>query len=100
MNATVIKVGGSMALHPEKLRALCKKLSESSKKHRLIVVPGGGEFADVVRILDKRFSLSCSASHKMAVLGMDQYGLMLSDLIPNSVTVSKLEEIKYFLDSG
>ncbi len=25
---------------------------------------------------------------------------LLSDLIPNSVTVSKLEEIKYFLDSG
>lgn len=100
MNATVIKVGGSIALHPEKLRALCTKISEESKKHRLIVVPGGGEFADTVRTLDKQFSLSCSVSHKMAVLGMDQYGLMLSDLIPNSVTVSKLEEVKYFLDKS
>jgi aspartokinase-like uncharacterized kinase len=100
MNATVIKVGGSIALHPEKLRALCTKISEESKKHRLIVVPGGGEFADTVRTLDKQFSLSCIVSHKMAVLGMDQYGLMLSDLIPNSVTVSKLEEVKYFLDKS
>jgi 5-(aminomethyl)-3-furanmethanol phosphate kinase len=100
MKATVIKVGGSLALHPEKLSALCVKLSEVSKNHRLIVVPGGGEFADVVRSLDKRFSLSGSASHRMAILGMDQYGLLLSDLIPNSVTVCKLEEIKCFLDSG
>ena len=45
-------------MHPEKLRALCAKLSEVSKKHKLIVVPGGGEFADVVRKIDKRFNLS------------------------------------------
>lgn len=100
MNAIVVKVGGSIALYPQKLRALCAQLSEVSKKHRLIVVPGGGEFADVVRCLDERFSLSYCASHRMAILGMDQYGLLLSDLTPNSVTVSKLEEIKYFLDSG
>ena len=100
MNATVLKVGGSLALYPEKLKALCTGLSLSSKKHRLIVVPGGGEFADVARSLDKRFSLSCNASHKMAILGMDQYGLLLSDLIPNSVAVSKLEEIEYFLEMG
>jgi aspartokinase-like uncharacterized kinase len=56
------------------------------------VVPGGGEFADVVRCLDERFSLTCGVSHRMAILGMDQYGLLLSDLMPNSVTVCKLEE--------
>ena len=100
MNATVIKIGGSLAFQPERLRALCTKISEYSKKHRLIVVPGGGEFADVVRTLDKRFSLSCSVTHKMAVLGMDQYGLMLSDLIPNSAKARKLEEVEYFLDQG
>jgi 5-(aminomethyl)-3-furanmethanol phosphate kinase len=98
MNAILIKVGGSLALHPEKLRILCEKLSEVSKKHKLIVVPGGGEFADVVRSLDKRFSLSCGVSHRMAILGMDQYGLVLSDLIRNSVVLSKLEEIEHFLD--
>jgi aspartokinase-like uncharacterized kinase len=100
MNITVVKVGGSIAVYPEKLRSLCTKLSEVFKNHRMIVVPGGGEFADVVRDLDKRFSLSCSATHKMAILSMDQYGLVLSDLTPNSVTVSKLEEIKSVLNSG
>jgi 5-(aminomethyl)-3-furanmethanol phosphate kinase len=100
MNDTILKVGGSLALHPEKLRDLCAKLSEVSKKHRLIVVPGGGEFADVVRCLDKRFSLSSNTSHRMAILGMDQYGFLLSDLMPNSVTGSELGEIKCFLDLG
>jgi 5-(aminomethyl)-3-furanmethanol phosphate kinase len=100
MNSVVVKVGGSLALYPEKLKALCIKLTEFSQKHKLIIVPGGGEFADVVRILDKRFSLSCGVSHKMAILGMDQYGLLLSDLIPNSVVLSKLEEIEYAFELG
>jgi aspartokinase-like uncharacterized kinase len=98
MNASVVKVGGSLAVYPENLRALCIKLCEASRKHKIIVVPGGGEFADVVRCLDKRFSLSCVVTHRMAILGIDQYGLLLSDLIPNSITVNSLREIKY-LDS-
>src|SRR5665647_129172 len=98
MNATIVKVGGSLALYPEKLRNLCTKINEISKEQKLIIVPGGGEFADVVRRLDKRFHLSCNTSHRMAILGMDQYGMLLSNLIPSSITTSKFEEIKYFLD--
>jgi aspartokinase-like uncharacterized kinase len=97
MNAIIVKVGGSLLLYPEKLRTLCLKISEISKEQKLIVVPGGGEFADVVRSLDKSFQLSCKTSHGMAILGMDQYGMLLSDLIPGSITTNKLEEINYFL---
>ena len=100
MNATVVKVGGSLALYPEKLRTLCAKLSQISKKYGLIVVPGGGEFADVVRSLDERFSLPPEVSHRMAILGMDQYGFLLSNLTPNSVAVKNLEEVKDIIDSG
>ena len=99
MDATVVKVGGSLTLYPEKLKALCAKLNELSKKHRLIIVPGGGEFADVVRENDKRFNLSALASHRMAILSMDQYGLLLSDLMPNSCITSELEFVQPILDS-
>jgi aspartokinase-like uncharacterized kinase len=65
-----------------------------------VLVPGGGAFADVVRGLDERFSLSCGASHRMAILGMDQYGLLLSDLTPNSAVVNRLEKVESVLASG
>lgn len=97
---TVVKVGGSLAAHRQKLRTLCNKLSEISKKQKLVIVPGGGEFADVVRRLDKRFALSCAASHRMAILGMDQYGLFLSDLMPHSYPMRSFEEVKKALDAG
>ena len=100
MDAAVVKVGGSLAAYPEKLKALCAKLSEVSKKHKLIVVPGGGEFADTVRALDKRFNLSPAVSHRMAILGMDQYGLLLSHLLPDSCVVNRLEKVQETLDLG
>lgn len=100
MDTTVVKVGGSLQSYPAKLRCLCDKLSELSRKHRLIVVPGGGEFADAVRKLDRRFGFSPAAAHRMAVLGMDQYGLMLADLLEGSCTVDRFERLLETLDSG
>lgn len=94
MAVTVVKVGGSLSQNPQALRALCVKLSELAKKHALVVVPGGAEFADCVRDLDKRFSLSSATAHRMAILGMDQYGLLLSDLMPNCRVVDRLEKAK------
>jgi hypothetical protein len=100
MDIAIVKVGGSLASHPEQLRTLCAKLSEVSKKHKLIVVPGGGEFADTARNLDKRFNLSSAVSHRMAILGMDQYGCLLSDLLPHSSMINKLEDAQRILDLG
>jgi hypothetical protein len=100
LDAVIVKVGGSLALQPEKLRILCAKLTEISHRHRLVVLPGGGEFADAVRNLDNRFHLLPQVSHRMAILGMDQYGLALSDLIAGSRLVDKLEEVKEILNLG
>jgi aspartokinase-like uncharacterized kinase len=90
----VIKVGGSLAEAHTVLRALCTKLGELAKNYALMVVPGGGRFADVVRDLDQRFNLSSVVSHRMAILGMDQFGLLLSDFVPDSCVIRRLEAIK------
>jgi aspartokinase-like uncharacterized kinase len=90
----IIKVGGSLAEDPAALRALCNRIGEIAKKYRIVVVPGGGKFADVVREFDQRFALSPDISHRMALLGMDQFGLLLSQIIPNSCAVYLLNDAK------
>jgi aspartokinase-like uncharacterized kinase len=90
----VIKIGGSLAEDPTALRGLCNRLAEIAKKHRIVVVPGGGKFADVVREFDQRFGLLPDISHRMAILGMDQFGLLLSQLIPDSIAVYLLSDAK------
>jgi aspartokinase-like uncharacterized kinase len=79
----VIKVGGSLAVNTDVLRALGVELGRVGERFRVAVVPGGGEFADAVRVVDGRFRLGSRVSHRMAVLSMDQFGLLLSELIPN-----------------
>lgn len=88
----VVKVGGSLAEEPERLKTLCRKLRKLADKYDLVVVPGGGRFADAVRDLDQRFNLSCGMSHKMSILGMDQFGLLLAQIIPNSCATYSLED--------
>ena len=96
----LLKIGGSLAVYPEKLKKLCTSLSKLSEKHSIVLVPGGGEFADTVRKVDASFFLSSEIAHRMAILGMDQYGLLLSDLIVNSLTVDSLGAIKKAVASG
>ena len=90
----VIKIGGSLAEEPKVLQKLCLKLSELAKEYAVIFVPGGGRFADVVRAFNKRYTLSNPVSHKMAILAMDQFGLLLSDIMPDSYVFRQLENTR------
>jgi 5-(aminomethyl)-3-furanmethanol phosphate kinase len=89
----VLKIGGSLSEDPSKLAKLCRELSDLAEAHRILIVPGGGEFADTVRKLDKAYGFSDTISHKMAILAMDQYGFLLSDITPNSYVSCSLDEI-------
>jgi 5-(aminomethyl)-3-furanmethanol phosphate kinase len=79
---TVVKVGGGLG--DDALPALCATLGALGRRHPLLVVPGGAAFADAVRDADRRFGLSAEASHRMAILGMEQFGWLLGDLIPDA----------------
>jgi aspartokinase-like uncharacterized kinase len=89
---TVVKLGGGLGrgAGDDALRALCSTLGELGARHPLLVVPGGAGFADAVREHDRRFGLRATTSHHMAVLGMDQFGWLLSDLIPRAVRCADL----------
>ncbi len=89
MTLTVVKVGGSLG-KGGRLAALCASLARTAARHELLLVPGGGVFADAVRALDAREHLSGDAAHWMAVLAMEQYGLALADLIPGCECVRSL----------
>jgi aspartokinase-like uncharacterized kinase len=100
MDATIVKIGGSLAKNPRNLRTLCLTLNNAAKTQKLVIVPGGGEFADKVREYYIKFHLSDKAGHEMAILGMDQYGYVLSNLIFDSQIIRKIQEISKMLDLG
>jgi aspartokinase-like uncharacterized kinase len=67
---------------------------------RIVVIPGGGPFADLVRAEHHRHEFTEGTAHRMAILAMDQYGLLLGDLSPRALTVSRLNAIAPALRSG
>jgi 5-(aminomethyl)-3-furanmethanol phosphate kinase len=89
---TVVKVGGGLAgeAGDGALRTLCGAIGDAGARHPLLVVPGGGGFADAVREHDSRFALRAATAHRMAILAMEQFGWLLCDLIPNGVPCTDL----------
>ena len=74
----VVKVGGALLAHPAHLDAVLAALDQVAGASRLLIVPGGGPFAEAVRDVDRRFALTDDAAHWMAILAMDQYAHLLA----------------------
>jgi len=95
----VVKVGGSLS-RGEALASLCQKIGELGQQYRLLAVPGGGDFADAVRVHYRRYRLGETTAHQMALLAMDQYGYLLSDLIPGGTPARGLMSVRQIIAVG
>jgi dihydroneopterin aldolase len=76
---TVVKMGGSLAF-AEELRDWLDALAACAG--RVVLVPGGGPFADAVREAQPRMGIDTRTAHHMALLAMEQYGVALVSLRP------------------
>jgi aspartokinase-like uncharacterized kinase len=65
----VIKVGGSLA---ETGRLQAALATIKAARVPVVVVPGGGPFADSIRALQKTMNFSDAVGHRLAMLGMHQ----------------------------
>lgn len=96
----VVKIGGALASIPGALDRVCREVAAAAARHMILVVPGGGPFADAVRRFDHTLSLSPTTAHWMAVLGMDQYGHVLADRIQGAVLVEEPGAVLQGLSDG
>lgn len=87
----IVKLGGSL-LGTEELTHWLDILARFSDG-KIIIVPGGGIFADAVREAQRLTNLDDKSAHKMALMAMDQYGELLASLNPAIVTANSELEI-------
>jgi aspartokinase-like uncharacterized kinase len=92
---TVVKVGGALLRDPSALDRVVRALEIAGARgeERLLVVPGGGVFANAVRDADRCLGLDPSVCHWMAILGMEQYALLLASRIANARLVDRESEL-------
>ena len=89
----VIKVGGALLSLQNALPQVLSALELLSREHSFVVVPGGGPFADVVRSVHHIHTLTSDDAHWMAILGMDQYAILLASRIRHAELVHRRGEI-------
>ena len=87
----VVKIGGSLLGSPELERWL--EIFAKFSDGNIVIVPGGGVFANAVREAQKLSKISDACAHRLAVLAMDQFGLLLANMNPLIATARTEMEI-------
>lgn len=92
MRPLVVKLGGSTAGSNE-MQQWIDLLADASLP--LVLVPGGGPFAEHIRAMQKPLGYSDEAAHDMAILAMDQFGLVVAERSQRfrpSMTIRDMEQ--------
>jgi probable H4MPT-linked C1 transfer pathway protein len=96
----VVKIGGSLLATPRLLDDALDAIVERSRHERVVIVPGGGPFADTVRAADREHSLPDETAHWMAILAMDQYAHLLASRRSRLVLVRSANDVRSAYGAG
>jgi len=96
---TVVKLGGSLMCSSE-LRDWLDTLQSLATRTNIVIVPGGGEFADKVREIQVSLAFNDQVAHRMALLAMSQYGYLLTGMSQNLRVVEDIETLLSNLGRG
>jgi aspartokinase-like uncharacterized kinase len=94
----VIKLGGSVSRSQE-LYSWIRAIIDLSDE-RIVIVPGGGGFADQVRSLQAYWHFNDSVAHEMAILAMQNMAVCYAGLDSALQVATSLEDINGILSQG
>ncbi|MCG8378589.1 MAG: hypothetical protein MI865_03835 [Proteobacteria bacterium] len=91
MSLTVIKLGGSL-LNSTELPLWLESIVSISRHSNVVIVPGGGVFAEQVRKMQTTYRFDDRHAHCMALLAMAQYGHLLASINPSIRVISDFDD--------
>ncbi len=95
----VIKLGGSLT-YSTLLTDWLERLDQDYQDTDVVVVPGGGAFADQVRLAQQHWGFDDRTAHCMALLAMQQMALLITGLKPAWHSAGSVAAIKAALGQG
>ncbi len=87
----VLKLGGSLLAKPVLQQWLLLAIEQG--KGQLVIVPGGGVFAEQVRVTQKQWQYQDRIAHQMAILAMQQMALLFQGLCTELVLINNTDLI-------
>jgi len=93
----VVKIGGSLS----ETGRLCNALKMlSAAQVPIVIVPGGGPFADAVRSLQREMSFDDAVAHRLAMLAMEQMAEWMVAQRPGLKVAQTIDEISDCIMDG
>lgn len=97
VSAAVVKVGGSLVSDPARLRSV---LADCVEQGPVVVVPGGGAFAEAVRAMQAALGFDDALAHRLALDAMGRMAEVFSALEPRLPVAASPEAVRDALDRG
>jgi len=89
----VIKLGGSLA-YSGSLRYCLETIEQRYQDSAVVIVPGGGAFADQVRSAQQYWQFDDGTAHAMALLAMQQMALLFNGLKRHFIIAASVATIR------
>ncbi len=89
----IIKLGGSLC-RTEALVDCLNAVEKNYQGRAVVIVPGGGAFADQVRLAQQHWQFDDTTAHHMALLAMQQMALLFKGLKPDFVIADSVVAIQ------
>jgi len=88
----VVKLGGSLSQSDALIKCL-NSIEQRYAGSAVVIVPGGGAFADQVRMAQQHWLFNDETAHRMAILAMQQMALLMNGLKDNFFIVRSVTDI-------
>ena len=88
----IVKLGGSLSQSDRLINCL-NKIEQNPMKKNIVIVPGGGAFANQVRVAQQCWQFDDITAHRMAILAMQQMALLIKGLKNHFDIAHSIKEI-------
>ncbi len=89
---------GALAMQIDHARAFVAKIREVAGKCPILLFPGGGGFADLIRKIDNEYHIGDEAAHWLAIHEMDSLGMVLAHTCPGVRPLTSLYNVLTYLE--
>ena len=93
----IFKIGGKILEDIENLSSTISQLEQLYKEgiiHKIIVIPGGGSFANFIRKVYNELKFTEEVAHWMGIISMNYNGLELNKKFPNIELIENFDKLK------
>jgi len=90
----IFKIGGKILENSNNIKSTFSQLIQLYEKkilQKIIIIPGGGSFANFVRRVDKDLEIGDDLAHWMAIYSMNYNGTILNGKYPDLENIEKLK---------